>query len=569
MCTKMDLLITPNPALENLPPYSVGRPDQGIDLVLDFNENTVAQSSLPPNSNRYPDLQSPLEARIADVLGVDSGQVLVTCGADDALQRAVFAVCAPGREAILLEPAYTMIRRFVDLSGSVPVQVEWWTGDLPVSEINKSTTERTALIAVVSPANPTGTVATSKALTGLLKANPTTLVLVDQAYFEFADDKFDLLSTVLRHCNAVMIRTFSKAWGAAGLRVGYAVGDAGVIGWMRRIGLPFPVSRPAEEMTNSLLTTGLDRDRVFRIRIERDQLQALLQRLGVETWPSQGNFVLARFTDAGLVWKGLTSFGISIRRFVDNRQLDDCLRFTLPGDEEAFERLESALATILTPQALIFDMDGVLADVSRSYRSAIKAAALTYGITVSDEAIRNAKAKGEAANDWRLTQKLLAQSGIEAPLDEVTARFESAYQGTPIAPGLRRFERPILDRKELEALANRCPLAIVTGRPRGDAERFLDEHHLSNFFEVVVCMEDATSKPDPAPIEKALCDLRVTRAWMVGDTPDDVASALAAGVLPVGVPAPGDPVGPSQEVLKKAGAAFVLSSPAQISEVLP
>lgn len=561
--------VSPNPALELLPAYVVGRPESGIDLVLDFNESTVSPASLVLGSNLYPELNSPLEGEIADYLGVESDQVLVTCGADDGLQRAVFSVAAPGRTAILLEPGYSMIRRFVCLAGAEPVAVPWWTGDLPVAEIRAQSDETTSLIAVVSPANPTGSAATKQAIATLCQALPHALVLVDQAYLEFAAPDLDLGETVLAHPNAVLVRTFSKAWGAAGLRVGFAVGDARVIDWMRRVGLPFPVSRPAAEAVSRLLSAGPDRVRIERIKQQRDRLQNLLRQLGVEVWSSQGSFVLARFADADLVWRGLASFGIAVRRFRGKPQLDGFLRITLPGEEEGLFRLQQALTTILSPEALLFDMDGVLADVSGSYRAAIEATAATYGITVNVESIREAKAAGNATNDWILTQRLLSKAGVEAPLEQVTHRFEALYQGNSEAPGLRRFEKPLFDINTLKDLAARMPLGVVTGRPRADAERFLAEHGLIGIFSTVVCMEDAECKPDPAPVRLALRRLGVSRAWMLGDTPDDVTAARGASVLPIGVLAPGDPIESSSQTLTNAGAARIFVDPTQISEVLP
>ena len=107
----------------------------------------------------------------------------------------------------------------------------------------------------------------------------------------------------------------------------------------------------------------------------------------------------------------------------------------------------------------------------------------------------------------------------------------------------------------LGRLAKKYSLGIVTGRPRADAERFLAEQGVADLFSVSVCMEDAPSKPDPAPVRLALERLGASTAWMLGDTPDDLRAARLAGVLPIGVPASGDDQETMTAVLEAAGAA--------------
>jgi phosphoglycolate phosphatase-like HAD superfamily hydrolase len=127
----------------------------------------------------------------------------------------------------------------------------------------------------------------------------------------------------------------------------------------------------------------------------------------------------------------------------------------------------------------------------------------------------------------------------------------------------------LVDRDLLIRLAGRLPLGVVTGRPRSDASRFLEEQAVADLISTVVCMEDAPSKPDPAPVALALQQLGVSTAWMMGDTPDDLRAARAAGVLPIGVAAVGDDRQRMSEVLSAAGAAVVLNEPSGIEEILP
>jgi len=571
---KQHLRIRPNPRVAALRPYSPGRTGYDIDLFLDANEAVRAPDGLAQvlvtgdgDLCRYPSAAL-LEARIARGLGVDPAAVLVTAGADDALERAIRSVCSPGRTAILTRPSFEMLGRYAALAGAEVVELEWWQGEWPVGRALELACSETALVAVVSPNNPTGAVISRQAFSRLADSMPESLILLDHAYVEFADE--DLTADALRRANVLVFRTMSKAWACAGLRVGWVAGDPRVVSWLRALGQPYPVARPSLDAAAWVLDGAWEQRRTIVTEVcrQRAALARRLRSLGVEVLPSAANFVLARFGAAAKVRDAFAALGIAVRAFDGRSDLEDWVRITLPGDRRAFERLEKSVQTILEPQAVLFDMDGVLADVSCSYRAAIIETAAMYGVAVTSSDIAGAKAAGNSNNDWQLTRRLLAERGVERPLDEVTTRFEGLYQGGNGQPGFRSRERLLFSRGDFEALSRRLPIAVVTGRPKKDADRFLAENGLDGLVSAVVCMEDAPDKPDPAPVRLALDRLGVSCAWMLGDTPDDVRAARSAGVLPVGVLAPGDGADAARSLLK-AGAAQVLGRADQILEVLP
>ena len=569
--TERPLLVEPMPAVGKLFPYVIDRPGIDPDLVLDFNESLAPPPSQVGRAipvNRYPDYAE-LYGALSASLGIDPEQLLVTNGADDALERTVRCAVGPGRRAVLTTPSYGMIRRFAVLAGAEVVEVPWWEGDYPVDEVCRLAGDDCGLVAVVSPSNPTGAVASAEVFAELIQRLPRSIVLLDQAYVDFTDPPNDLTQLALDAPNAVIVRTFSKAWGCAGLRVGLAIADPRVLDWLRRAGLPFPIGTPSIEAMMSVLRDGPDRERIAAIRTQRDALNGILDDLGAEPLPSQASFVFARFEASDRVWSDLGALGISVRRFPGRPGVGGWLRITLPGDQQNFERLERGLRTVMSPEALLFDMDGVLADVSKSYRQAIIETASGWDVELTPDDVARAKAAGDATNDWELTRRLLSDRGVDAALDDVTDRFESLYQGTEADPGLRRFESLRFTRDVLGRLAKKYSLGIVTGRPRADAERFLAEQGVADLFSVSVCMEDAPSKPDPAPVRLALERLGASTAWMLGDTPDDLRAARLAGVLPIGVPASGDDQETMTAVLEAAGAARVIGDPNELEEILP
>jgi len=470
---------------------------------------------------------------------------------------------------LLPEPTFDMLERFAGLAGAPLVRVPWFTDVFPCKEILARLDNRIALVVIVSPNNPTGGVASRDDVRRIAAAAPQSLVLIDQAYIEYADEDIDPAELDL--ANVLVVRTMSKAWGLAGCRVGYAVGSPEVIAVLRAAGGPYPVAGPSLALALSQLRRGdaALRAHVTEVRAERANLRELLCARGVDARASQANFVLADFGPrAAFVRDGLSARGILVRDFPGRARLETSLRITLPGDPADFERLTSALDTVLEPQAIVFDLDGVIADVRESQRAAMMETAAAYGVRVTMEDIEAALRAGDAANDWIVTQRLIEARGTQADLETVTARFQNRYLGTNGVPGLRERERLIVPRAVLERLSKRLPLAVVTGRPRGEARWFLERMEIADLFGAVVCMEDAARKPDPAPVRLALERLGVRRAWMVGNTPDDIRAAAGTGVVPLGVVAPGDDLTATAAGLTGAGAARVLDRVADLEELL-
>jgi HAD superfamily hydrolase (TIGR01548 family) len=192
--------------------------------------------------------------------------------------------------------------------------------------------------------------------------------------------------------------------------------------------------------------------------------------------------------------------------------------------------------------AVIFDMDGVLASVGRSYNLAIEKTAMQFGVAISQNEIALAKQKGNANNDWILTQRLLAERGVEADLARVTEVFEEFYQGTENIVGFCTTESLIPAKGVLLEIIDRCEgkVAILTGRPRKDCLKFLQLHGLVDWFPVLVCMGETKSKPSPEGVIRAcaLLEIDVTQSIMIGDTPDDVRAGKSAGGRAYGVITP-------------------------------
>jgi len=362
----MNILPTPAPRVAAVTAYSPPRHPAPVDLWLDGNEGQRPPDELfaalvmagPEALRRYPST-SALAAILAGRLGVAAERVLVTAGGDDAIDRVCRATLGDGRTIVLPAPTFEMIARYARLAGGEVVEVAWPGAVYPTEEVIARVDELTALVAIVSPNNPTGAVATADDVRRVCAAARHAVVLVDLAYAEFTDD--ELSAAALAEPNAVVVRTLSKAWGLAGARVGYAVGSPEIVGWLRAVGAPYAVAAPSLALAEAWLARGelAMAGFVARVREERVALEALLAGLGARVSPSAANFVFVRVRDAAWVRDALAGLGVAVRAFPGRADLADALRISLPGEAAAFARLTRALRAALAPEALLLAIDGV------------------------------------------------------------------------------------------------------------------------------------------------------------------------------------------------------------------
>jgi histidinol-phosphate aminotransferase len=329
-------------------------------LRLDSNEGVLPSRALlgdlanadPELLRRYPDV-SALEGALATRLGVAPERVLVTAGADEGIDRACRAFLQPGRTILLPDPSFDMFDCSAALAGGELVRVPWRDDAFPFDAFRGRLDARTAVVAVVSPNNPTGSVATLADVRGLAAAAPNALLVLDHVYVEYADT--DLTPAVLGLPNVLVLRTLSKAWGLAGCRVGYAVGTPYVIAVLRAAGGPYTVAAPSVALALAQLERGTEplRVHVARVREERSLLRGRLAARGLASHASQANFVLVECGPrAGSIRAGLAARGVLVRDFPDRPGLETALRITLPGNAPDFERLSQALERTLDAEGL-------------------------------------------------------------------------------------------------------------------------------------------------------------------------------------------------------------------------
>jgi len=276
-------------------------------IRLDFNENTVgcgpavirALAKITPQQfGMYPEYQKPT-ANIARHLGVRPEELLLTNGGDDALRVFFDTFVEPGSHILVCEPTFPMYRYWAEIAGA-RVEVRRYDAQMrfPLADILGALRKKPRLFFLANPNNPTGTLVPPSALRKILAAARHSVVILDEAYAEFSG--FSALTWIHRHPNLFIARTFSKAAGLAALRLGAVIGAKDSLEPVRRAMPPFPVNLAALVAAQTALRERKTISRYVRnIQRSRELCDAQLQKLGITTFPSAGNFLLADFGPAG------------------------------------------------------------------------------------------------------------------------------------------------------------------------------------------------------------------------------------------------------------------------------
>jgi len=269
-------------------------------LRLDFNENTLACSpkvrevlaSISAGSlTRYPE-REPIEAIVAAHVGVEAAQLALANGVDEAIHVLFETFLETGDELLLPVPTYTMYEVYASATDAraVPIQA---ADDLkfPFEPLLAAITPRTKIIAIANPNSPSGTIATRAQLLEIAHRAPHAVLLVDEAYFHFCGET--VIDLVGKIPNLIVARTFSKAYGLAGLRLGLLAAPVELMRWMRRVLSPYSVNSIALACLPPALedTAYLDWY-VGEVLAARADFEAALDAAGVHRWPSCANFVL-------------------------------------------------------------------------------------------------------------------------------------------------------------------------------------------------------------------------------------------------------------------------------------
>jgi len=348
-------MLKPRETIARLKPYH--SPILSRDgLSLDLNESMAGCSprvlarlhSLSANDvSLYPQREAG-ERLVANFLGIAPEQVLVTNGMDEALSLVFTTYLDRDDELLFADPTFVMYPMLGAAVGAKVVRVPSKEDlTLPVDDLLARISPRTRVIPIANPNNPTGLAATRADLLNVVESAPNAAVLIDEAYFEFCGGTLNcrtLIPDLAHHPKLFVARTFSKAYGLAGLRLGVLTGAAGQIDYLRRLSLPFNVNSVVLAcLEEALADRSFVSEHVAQIKRGREQLERLFGELGLRFWPSQTNFVLVRVGDsAKLFVDAMKRRGVLVRDFSASPCCEGCVRITV-GAPKQMEKVLPAI----------------------------------------------------------------------------------------------------------------------------------------------------------------------------------------------------------------------------------
>jgi histidinol-phosphate aminotransferase len=348
--------VTPEvrPALAGLQPYEPGKPSSevrrelGLERVIKLGSNEGPLGPFPsalaaiqraaPELNRYPELGFELIERLAGLHGVERSWVSLGHGADSIVWHLSVAYLDPGDEAVMCWPSFPSYHLDAIKCAATPVHVALRDGAYDLEALADRISDRTRIAYVCNPNNPTGGIVDAAALERFLEAVPErVVVVVDEAYHEYVDAPGypDTIATHVRtRPNVVVLRTFSKIYGLAGLRVGYAVAPAGISRDLARVRPPFEVNELAHVAAAASLDDPAEIARRRALKAEgRAGLVATCSRLGLTPLPAYANFVCVPVGDGRAVANSLLHEGVVVRP-LDQFGDAESIRVTVGTPEE-------------------------------------------------------------------------------------------------------------------------------------------------------------------------------------------------------------------------------------------
>jgi histidinol-phosphate aminotransferase len=353
MSFDLESLVRPN--IRAMKPYSSARDEfQGeAQVMLDANENSLGSTG-PSQFNRYPDpLQRAVKAELAKLKGVGPAQIFLGNGSDEAIDLLVRLTCTPGGSdsILLLPPTYGMYEVAANLNDvrieRLPLTPDFQLSPEIVAGILASSAK---LVFLCSPNNPTGNLLHADAIEEVLRGFPG-LVVVDEAYADFATAP-SWTTRLAEFPNLVVLQTFSKAWGLAGLRLGMAFASPAIIGYLNKIKPPYNISEATQQHALAALAAAPHLEELRQqLLAGRNWLAERLPALPIvaEVFPSDANFLLVRFRpDATAVYDYLLGRGIVVRNRTTQPGCAGTLRLTVGSPAEnqqliaALQEFESA-----------------------------------------------------------------------------------------------------------------------------------------------------------------------------------------------------------------------------------
>ncbi len=545
-------MLKPKKALEGIIPYSTDKYKQEWRLKLDSNENSYGCSSLILNTiknTKYEDVSlypcyGKLIDKLKDKYELKEDNFLLTNGCDEALSIIINAYIEPQDEIISMTPSFSMPLIYAKSVCAKEVLVDYAEKFVFNKEgIKESITSKTKIVYIATPNNPTGEVVRASVIETLLKEYKDILFMIDCTYVNYSSSVAfeDYVDMVKKYDNIVVVKSFSKDFALAGLRLGFVVADSSIINSLKKISSPYNVNAIALNCA----IVALSNENIFEEIKEQNEFAKKtlfegLKECGYLPYPSEGNFILCDFaSNCDFYYDKFRKNGVIVRNFPKASKLASCLRITVPK----LSGVKYILELLAKKNLLIFDLDGVVFDVSSSYTCAIKETFKYFAKKdVSLKEIQDVKNLGGMNCDWDATKCLLTRAGYDVDIEDIISVFQDLFFNPKDKLRKKEYlidkEKLLISKETFENLTKDYDLVVFSGRLKDEVKYSLEKFDIEKYFYYFVTSDDLPKnmlKPNPRGVLNILNSCPHKEVKYFGDSVDDIIAGNAAGVKTIGV----------------------------------
>lgn len=561
--------------IQELKPYPVPLFEEEGYLKLDSNENDFGPSpnvlaalrQVEPSDIQYYPYYGKLLKKLAQFHNVKIENIILTAGADEAISAIFGAFLEYGETVLTVAPSFVMPKIYAKINGLKYKEINYeknWV--FPSNEFISNINEEINLVHLTTPNSPTGEVIERDVIEQIIKVAGEKAVVIDETYGNYS--QISNMDLVEGRDNLFVVRSFSKDFALAGLRLGYVISDSKNIKHLRKYLSPYNVSTLTVKAGIAAIEDAKHFEKVyFEMEVSKKFLTDELEKYGAKVYPSKTNFLCVDFgIKADFVNYKFLENKIKVKYFNHAPMLENTFRMAIPKIENAY-RVVDALQIKPT---IVFDIDGVLIDASKSYRVAIQKTYEHYtGKEVSTEKIQAIKNQGGFNNDWDLTEFLLKSQKINVEREEMIGVFQSFYWSGD--SGLIHNEECLVTKEFIANLSKNYNLAIFTGRLRSEAMFTLEKNGIAEYFHPIITMDDLPvdrQKPHPLGLEMIKERIITSEIIYLGDTVDDMISANRAEITAIGVLPPQDKSKELVALLKSQNPMVILNQALELEDYL-
>lgn len=560
----------PKKSVQNLSAYPTALFDEEGYLKLNGNESDFGcspsvietiRNTTVEDISYYPFYGELLE-KLADFHHIKSENIILTCGADEAISSILGCFLEVGKTVLTVTPSFVMPKIYSKINSlnymEIPYESKW---KFPKTEYLKNI-KNADFLHLTTPNSPTGEVIEREVIEEIVEKAQDKPILIDETYGNYSGvTNLDLLKN---KDNIFIVHSFSKDFALAGLRLGYIISSAENILALRKYLSPYNVSTITVKAGISAISDIEFLEKVKHgVEDSKKILTECFENLGGKVYKSKTNFLCVDFgKKADFIYKKLLDSKIKVKYFHDTKFLENCFRVTVPKPENAKKVIEA----LKIKPTVVFDMDGVLADATKSYRVAVQETYKHFsGKEITSDEISEVKKLGGLNNDWDLTEFLLKKIGIVVNKDDIVNYFQGIY--AQVADN----EEILVTKEFFQNLSKSFNLAIFTGRVKEEAYHTLKKYGFENFFFPVITLKDVgldRQKPDTYGIELVKEKIITDKIYYLGDTVDDMTCARNANVTGIGVLPPQDKSEELRNILMGQNPITVLNKALELENLL-